>query len=155
MTRPWAEEIRLQKYFNKIVVGDCWEWTGTKSWNGYGQVWTGTRTEYAHRVLYEVLVGEIPEGLQLDHLCRNRACVNPEHLEPVTQQENIRRGESGKAGGERQRSKTHCPKGHEYASDNTYHWKGHRQCRTCGRANWRKWNEKSRYHLENLMKEKR
>lgn len=70
----------------------CWEWTGAKTAAGYGQF--TRRKEYAHRHAYEDLVGPIPEGLVIDHLCRNPSCVNPDHLEPVTQRENIRRGTS-------------------------------------------------------------
>jgi hypothetical protein len=89
----------------------------------------------AHRVAYEALIGPIPDGLQLDHLCRNRACVNPLHTEPVTQIENIRRGEAGVPSGSQQRAKTHCPQGHPYSQGNTYIRKnGHRMCRTCNAA---------------------
>lgn len=80
-----------------------------------------------HRIAYELLVGPIPDGLQLDHLCRVRNCVNPDHLEPVTGQENMRRGYFG--------TKTHCPNGHAYDEANTYIFSNtrgrHRQCRTC------------------------
>jgi hypothetical protein len=72
----------------------CWEWTSTRMSAGYGQMWDGTRgrTQGAHRLFYEAFIGPIPEGLELDHLCRNRACVRPDHLEPVTRRENLLRG---------------------------------------------------------------
>ena len=76
----------------KIAVrGDCWEWTAYTDPKGYGHVWDGETVGKAHRVVYEILVGPIPDGLELDHLCRNTGCVRPDHLEPVTPIENARR----------------------------------------------------------------
>ena len=91
----------------------------------------------AHRVVYEALVGPIPDGLWIDHLCRNRSCVNPDHLEPVTPKENIRRGVKSK------RNWTACPKGHTYTPDNTY-WRptGQRRCRDCGAARAREYRKR-------------
>src|ERR1019366_4519713 len=87
--------------FLKFVLPEpntgCWLWTGGLNRGGYGQFMTPPCT-VAHRVAYELFVGPIPEGLQLDHLCRVRSCVNPQHLEPVSQQENIRRGLGGMNG---------------------------------------------------------
>jgi HNH endonuclease len=105
--------------------GECWLWTGATT-KGYGRF----RGTGAHRFAYELLVGPIPQGLQLDHLCRVRNCVNPEHLEPVTCQENLRRGFIAKArAGQRP---THCPQGHEFTTENTYIWRGNkRACKTC------------------------
>lgn len=125
-------------------MSGCWLWTayviGPKKgrWNeGYGQVWNGVRVVPAHRYSFISLVGEIPDGLVLDHLCRIRCCVNPAHLEPVTRAENTRRGDLSR-NGDVQRNRTHCPRGHEYNKANTYTCsRGKRMCRECSRLNMR------------------
>ena len=129
--RPLADRIR-----EKVAVseGGCWVWSGTLDGAGYGRIWTGSRvvgnrtSTLAHRASYLAFVGPIAEGMVLDHLCRNRACVNPDHLEPVTQQVNLLRGETLQAANRR---KTHCPKGHAYDEANTLHYRGKRYCRAC------------------------
>ena len=117
--------------------GDCWQWLGVLTVRGgYGQVSVGGRMKTAHRIIYGLLVGAIPEGLTLDHLCRNTACVNPAHLEPVTHRENNLRGGSG--GGSvaaRNSRKTDCPKGHALDGANLYvRPNGKRECRECKRS---------------------
>lgn len=104
----------------------CWEWTGSGS-DGYGLVRVDGRTVPAHKAVYELLVEPVPEGLQLDHLCRNRRCCNPAHLEPVTPLENTRRGMG-------HGSETHCPSGHPYSGENLAVSGGRRKCRTCKRV---------------------
>ena len=113
---------------SRLTPEGCWEWFGAKSPAGYGTIsWLG-RDRPTHRVAYELLVGPVPDGLQLDHLCRNRACLNPEHLEPVTNRENTRRGLLGVL-------KTHCKHGHEYTTENTRITpEGKRVCRICHRG---------------------
>lgn len=106
----------------------CWLWIGHVDERlGYGRMVIDGKRRVAHRIAYEALVGPIPDGLQLDHLCRVRCCVNPSHLQPVTQQENIRRGQGIPA---MNAAKTHCPKGHAYSSENTY-WQPGRLGRRC------------------------
>lgn len=102
----------------------CWEWQGAKDGTGYGKLWDGKRLSPAHRVAYELFVGPIPSGLQIDHLCRNRACVNPAHLEPVTCRENILRGVGLSAVNAK---KTQCLRGHS----EWYVWRGERHCKVC------------------------
>ncbi|MEU2393982.1 HNH endonuclease signature motif containing protein [Streptomyces sp. NPDC007369] len=114
--------------------GGCWEWTGHIMNSGYGRFWLDGEQQYAHRVAYEVLRGPIPAGLVIDHLCRNRRCANPDHLEPVTNRTNILRGEGFAA---RRARQTHCLRGHLFDNGNTYVARnGTRKCRRC-RANAR------------------
>lgn len=134
---PSVMEILLPERLRKKFVIDpngCWVWTaGLK--DGYGQYRHNGQSRNAHRVTYEFLVGPIPEGLVLDHLCRVRRCVNPDHLEPVTNQENNIRGDNPQVAGARQRDKKECPDSHPYNKANTYILPGGgRACRTCARA---------------------
>lgn len=124
---------KIESRLRRGAPGECWEWTGFISPTGYGKLtYRPLGQQQAHRIVYSILVGQIPGGLTLDHLCRNRACVNPEHLEPVTLGVNTLRGEAPSAKNAR---KTHCPKGHELSGENIYKSRGKgRQCRTCTKA---------------------
>jgi hypothetical protein len=111
----------------------CWVYTGWTGGDGYGMISLGRRGQgrvYTHRFVYELNVGQIPEGLTIDHLCRVRRCCNPAHLEPVTHAENNRRGH-GWSG--RNHRKAHCKNGHPLSGDNLYRDKRGRHCRTCHR----------------------
>jgi hypothetical protein len=131
-------DMLLVRALSKITRGaadECWPWRAALH-NGYGRLWiteSGRRRSVAaHVVVYEALVGPVPEGLELDHLCRNRACSNPAHLEPVTRRENLLRGDTITA---RNAAKTHCDHGHEFTAANIYRdVDGCRQCRECKRA---------------------
>ena len=113
----------------------CRIWDGCRNEWGYGRVNTrrGTRSQLAHKVVWESAHGPVPDGLELDHLCRVRECIREDHLEAVTRLVNARRGMTGTAARARMLAKTHCPHGHPYNEMNTYiHPKtGKRQCRVC------------------------
>lgn len=136
----------IERFLAKVREAEngCHEWTAGQNGRGYGVFAYGTRANpngrsnsnmgmvLAHRWAYEYFVGPIPEGLTIDHLCRNRLCCNPAHLEVVTQRENTLRGESVSALAAR---RTHCPKGHPYSPENTaITLAGARKCVLCNRA---------------------
>lgn len=125
-------------YVNKSTGPDgCWLWMGSRTVSGYGRFGLGDGRYFrAHRVSYEMVVGEVPKGLTLDHLCRNKLCVNPYHLEPVTAVENVRRAMA---------ALTHCKNGHPFAGENlVIDNRGWRRCRICLRANDRRYKAKVR-----------
>lgn len=113
----------------------CWLWAGKVRGDGYVRFNDNGKGVYGHRFMYEHLIGVIPEGLTIDHLCRVRSCLNPQHLEPVTMKVNILRGISPFAVNAR---KTHCVHGHEYTAENTISLKNGRECKECRRGFIRK-----------------
>jgi hypothetical protein len=126
-SRPFELIARLSDKIHFLSLDGCWLWTGQRTTWGYGVVVgmiAQTKTS-AHRAMWEVLVGPIPDGLVLDHICRNRLCVNPTHLQVTSHGNNAALG---------QRRKTRCPQGHPYDEENTQ-WtlEGYRHCRACNR----------------------
>jgi len=143
LTRPDIPiEVRFWSKVNKQGpvppyaphLGSCWLWGANKQPEGYGRLAIGRSYQGAHVFSYELAKGRIPDGMVLDHLCRVPSCVNPSHLEPVTHAENIWRGYRAKFG-----TITHCPQGHEFTPENTYHRPNSRKvnCRTCTRLRMR------------------
>lgn len=137
---PWLY-VRLFTTTDELVVerlsfprGGCWILDGFRDKDGYVAI----HHQRGHRFMYEELVGKIPDGLVLDHLCRVRDCVNPAHLEPVTAVENTKRGGSS--------LKTHCPQGHPYSPENTYYPPrgNERGCKECRRENTRRYRQRKR-----------
>lgn len=128
----------IERFTEKIAEpsdnhNDCWEWNGSKTGNGYGQIWLNRKNTAAHRLSHELFIGPIPEGHAVDHLCRNRLCVRPDHLQALSHRENWSQWNLGK---------THCRHGHPYNEENTYRHRGERQCRICLRDATRRYQAK-------------
>lgn len=137
--------LRFQKKLDIVSNGadGCWIWQGHKRKDGYGRFWRQGSCQYAHRISYEIFHGPISNGLVIDHQCRNRICVRPDHIRAV----NIRTNciENSMSGPVVNSLKTHCPKGHGYTKDNTYiHPDGSRRCRVCRIEYKRKWQRTNR-----------
>lgn len=114
---------------------NCWNWRGYITRYGYGRFWFDNTSWLAHRFAFQIFNGPVPSNLEIDHLCRNRKCVNPSHLELVTSKENMLRGDGLAV---RNKAKIHCAQGHPFSTRNTYHppyWPTRRVCRIC-RNRW-------------------
>lgn len=125
-------QAQEEVFWSRVVkTENCWEYAYDVTVGGYGRFWDGRRRWYAHVVSYFLLVGESPEGTELDHTCSNKVCVNPAHLDPVTHAVNVKRGNSGILNRER----TECVHGHPFDAANTYLYtyngNQHRACKTC------------------------
>jgi hypothetical protein len=146
------EEV-IHKFMNRVAISNieynntpCWEWLGRKTKYGYGQFDTNNIAVLAHRWAYQYFIGLVPDGLELDHLCKNTSCVNATHLEPTTHKENVLRGNGPTA---QNAIKTHCINNHAFTPENTYlRTDGGRQCKTCIMAR----HEHRKFRLANLKK---
>jgi len=138
-----------QRFWSKVEYlgpDECWLWKAGKLGHGYGMVWNNQKNTNvaAHRTAYELMVGEIPDGLTIDHLCRNRACVNPNHMEAVSRGENVLRGVGPTA---KNAQKDVCHRGHKFDGVHKEHGKDYRYCRSCARDKWTRANEAKRRRL--------
>jgi len=148
-----GQRLTFEERYERLAFPEpnsgCFIWMGALNWNGYGKMGIGLvsegthRMQYAHIVAYEHFVGRVPEGKVLDHKCRMRCCVNPDHLEPVTQIENIRRGTASEVTRARMAAITHCKRGHPLSGPNLNLYRGVRLCRAC-RAMYSKKQEAKR-----------
>ena len=137
--------MSLERIMRRVLKPDsgCWEWQGATSAGGYGVSWSAGKASYVHRLVFEWVRGAIPPGLVLDHLCRNRRCCNPEHLEPVSDAVNLLRGSGAPA---KNAKKTACHRGHLLSGSNLYldrdGWRRCVECRrSCARAQWQRTKE--------------
>lgn len=129
----------IKRFEKKYDIDDngCWIWNAGHKAGGYGCFYDGNKDISAHQFSFVYFKGPVPKGLEIDHLCEVKNCVNPNHLEAVTHAVNVQRGQSAKINSARSRSKTHCPHGHEYTEQNTYLTRHHktgsynRSCKKC------------------------
>jgi hypothetical protein len=137
------------RFWSKVDLGgwlDCWPWKRAVGSHGYGALTVESKPWLAHRLAYTLLVGPIPKGLTIDHLCQNKVCVNPCHMEVVTRGENARRGEPNRqvrSGGGWMRQRDACANGHEYVPGSYRMWRGARVCKACANANRRRFRERT------------
>lgn len=132
---------RIQKSIIEDTATGCWLWQKTLNRDGYALIWVHNKAHSAHRFMYEFLCGTIPDGLELDHLCRVRNCVNPEHLEPVTRAENMRRVAI---------FNKFCKRGHSYSEHGFVNSKGDRECKLCSRSCKNRSQQRIRAQKRNL-----
>ena len=137
MAKPRCEPSLPDRFWANVEAANdgCWVWRAGRVGDGYGAFKLNGKQFRAHRLSYQALIGDIPDDKQLDHLCRNRACVRPDHLEIVDVRTNLLRGETIAA---TNASATNCPQGHPYDLFNTMFMRGRRYCRSCDRKSSRR-----------------
>ncbi len=147
-------QYSLKLIFEKIeITNSCWNWKGGKNYAGYGHCQYKGKQYLAHRYVYELLEGKIPPNMVLDHLCKNTSCVNPAHLDIVTQRENLLRSNNHVA---INAIKTNCIRGHEFTPENTYIAKtGQRSCKTCTRERQLLNREKHIIYMKNYYMQRK
>lgn len=137
-----------ERFWSKCIpepMSGCWIWTASATQKGYGCIAVGRKSTGAHRLAYEVLVGPIPQKFDIDHLCRNPSCCNPQHLDAVDRSTNLRRGIGPTLTAARKGKLTHCPSGHAFTPDNTYtNPHGHRLCRVCNRGHYKRYRNRKK-----------
>ena len=148
------KKINKGRFLERIkVFGECWEWQGTVAANGYGRCSMDNRNDMAHRVSYKLFVGPIADGMTIDHLCRNKRCVNPSHLEVVTSRENTLRGDTIAA---ENAAKSCCHKGHPLYGENLYmSRRGSRVCRECQKQHLKRSRSTDAYRLKHAEYERK
>lgn len=152
MAKKQDLQSRIIKHSIPVTESGCWIWMGLINKQGYGLIAINGILKKAHRVSYQAFRGGIPKQLVSDHLCRVRCCVNPWHIEIVTNQENIRRGVAGI----NNRSKTHCIHGHELSGENLYiNKKKERGCRVCRSKFGKEFRSRNSEYMRNYMRNKR
>lgn len=149
----------FERFLRNVRASDanaCWEWRGSRSPQGYAQMRLNGKCGLAHRFIATEAFGEIPAGLVVDHLCRNRGCVNPAHLELVTMGENTRRGDAVKALKESRAARTHCARGHAFSGENLHvDARGHRGCKACQRMMGNRWRREHRERVLEMQRVRR
>ncbi|MAH48206.1 hypothetical protein CMI37_20450 [Candidatus Pacearchaeota archaeon] len=148
--RPSPEERLWAKVRKQPGPNGCWLWLGAHNGRLYGTIFVDNRVTYVHRLSYELAKGPIPDGLQIDHLCRVHNCVNPKHLEAVTSRQNILRGNGPRLTSERWRAITHCKRGHAYAENTMIVQGKKRVCRVCHYWRTREWYRRERARRSGL-----
>ena len=151
--RPIAPFLRFEQFID-VQASGCWFWNGFIRSNGYAAFWTGSRKVYAHRYAFEIFIGPIPIGQDIDHLCRNRRCVNPTHLEPVTRLVNLSRGQHPNMQAfVLQQATGKCRSGHELTELNVSYRasNGREVCRICNRARCRAYYYKRKASLNAIV----